>query len=74
MAASEPASLDEVARLLALLVRLQLESQTKAILELHRIGIGSTRVADLLGTSAATVRVTVNQNKPSKPQGSKAKR
>lgn len=72
MASSEPGSLDEVARLLALLVRLQVNSQTQAILELSRIGIGPSRVAELLGTSAATARVTVNQSK-SKSKATKAK-
>lgn len=63
MSAPEVASLDEVSRLLALLVRLQLGNQTQAILELNRVGIGPTRIADLLGTTAGTARVTVHQSR-----------
>lgn len=63
MTAPEPGSTDEVARLLALLVRLQVGSQAQAIAELDRLGITPARIADLLGTTAGTARVTVHQKR-----------
>jgi DNA-binding NarL/FixJ family response regulator len=54
---------EEIARLIALLIRLQLPSQTEAILELSRLGFGTTRVAQLLGTTPNTVNVTVQKAK-----------
>ena len=59
----ESGSLDEVARLLALLVRLQLGTQSTTILELNKLGFSASRIADLLGTTSATARVTINQQK-----------
>jgi hypothetical protein len=63
MTAPEPGSSDEVARLLALLIRLEIGNQAQAIVELSRLGIGPSRVADLLGTTSATARVTVHQHR-----------
>jgi predicted O-methyltransferase YrrM len=54
---------DEVAKLLTLLARLQLGNQTQTILELGRLGFSSARIAELVGTTPATARATVNQNK-----------
>jgi DNA-directed RNA polymerase specialized sigma24 family protein len=54
---------DEIVRLLAILVRRQVESQADAILELHRAGFGPSRIAELLGTTAGTVNVAVNRFK-----------
>jgi DNA-directed RNA polymerase specialized sigma24 family protein len=54
---------DEVARLLAALFRLQTDSQAEAIAELHRSGIGPSRIAELLGTSAGTVNVAIRRTK-----------
>lgn len=48
---------DELARLMALLIRLQLKSQAQAIVELGRIGFAPKRIAELLGTTANTVNV-----------------
>lgn len=55
--------LDEVARLLATLIRLQLETQADAIRELDRVGLGPTRIAQLLGTTPNTVTVTLSKAK-----------
>ena len=60
---SEPESCDEVARLLAILVRLQMPTQADAIRELARAGIGPKRIAELLGTTANTVHVTLAKAK-----------
>ena len=58
-AAMEPA--EEITRLLALHLRLALPNQTQAILELNRAGFGPTRIAELLGTSTATAKVTIQK-------------
>lgn len=50
---------EETVRLLALLVRLQLENQTEAILELGRAGFSASRIAALLGTTPDTAKVTL---------------
>lgn len=63
-------SQDEIARLLATLIRLQTENQSQAITELSKAGIGPTRIAQLLGTSAGTVNVAIQR---SKGAGKKAK-
>ena len=49
---------DEVARLLAILIRLRVPTQADAIRELGKAGIGPKRIAELLGTTANTVHVT----------------
>jgi len=54
---------DEIVRLLAIQVRLQFESQADAIRELNRAGFGPSRIADLLGTTAGTVNVTLAKSK-----------
>ena len=54
---------DEVARLLATLIRLQLPTQADAIREVARSGIGPARIADLFGTTANTVNVTLNKSR-----------
>ena len=55
--------LDEIARLLATQIRLSLPNQAQAILELNRAGLSNQRVAEFLGTSAATVKTTVAKAK-----------
>jgi len=62
---------EETVRLLATLIRLQVESQSEAILELHRSGIGTTRIAELLGTTKGTANVAIQRAK--KPTKKKAK-
>jgi DNA-binding NarL/FixJ family response regulator len=59
--------LEEVARLLAIQIRLGLPNQTQAILELNRAGFGPTRIAQLLGTSPATAKVTIQKSRKKGP-------
>jgi hypothetical protein len=65
---TETAETDEVPKLLALWVRLQVGSQAAAIVELNRVGIGPTRIAELLGTTVGTVNVTLQRSKK-RPKG-----
>ena len=67
MIAPEASSLDEIARLLALLLRQQLDNQTQLILELSRLELTPTRIAELVGTTPATVRATLNQRSSKSP-------
>ena len=62
---SDPSRDDEVARLLAIQLRLQLGSQSACITELSRAGFGPKRIADLLGTTPNTVNVTLQKAKKS---------
>lgn len=55
--------MEEVVRLLAIQLRRQTESQAEAINELHRSGFGPTRIAELLGTTANTVNVSISKQK-----------
>jgi transcriptional regulator len=64
--------LDELIRLHALEVRRRADSQVEAILELRRAGIGPTRIAELLGTTANTVNVALANAKKRKHQEAKA--
>jgi len=54
---------DEVARLLSVMIRLQLPTQADAIRELGRAGFGSKRIAELLGTTQNTANVTLAKAK-----------
>jgi DNA-binding CsgD family transcriptional regulator len=54
---------EELVRLLALQVRLQLGNQSQTIVELARAGFGAARIADLLGTTPNTVNVALNRAK-----------
>ena len=63
---TELAGTEEVVRLLAILVRRGAPSQADAILEMHRAGFGPTRIAELLGTTAGTVKMAVNRARPKK--------
>jgi len=54
---------EEQMRLLALLIRLLLPSQTAAILELNKAGFGAARIAELLGTTANTANVALQKAK-----------
>lgn len=53
--------LDDVVRLLAVLVRRGVDTQTEAIIEMSRAGLRSARIAALLGTTPNTVNVTVQR-------------
>jgi hypothetical protein len=57
---------EETVRLLAALIRMQTESQSEAILDLHRAGIGVSRIAQLLGTTKGTANVAIQRAKGSK--------
>jgi hypothetical protein len=63
---SDEKSDDEVARLLALQIRLSVGNQARAIVELSKAGIRPSRIADLLGTSPGTVNVALQRSKKSK--------
>lgn len=54
---------DEIATLLALQIRLSLNSQAEAIVEMAHAGIRQSRIADLLGTTPGTVKVTIKRAK-----------
>jgi DNA-directed RNA polymerase specialized sigma24 family protein len=55
--------IEELVRLTALQIRLQLGNQTEAIIELDRAGLGAARIAELLGTTPNTVNVALNRAK-----------
>jgi DNA-binding CsgD family transcriptional regulator len=50
--------LDEIVRLMALSIRKDMGSQTEAILAFSQAGLDPARIAELLGTTPATVRST----------------
>lgn len=54
---------EELAKLLATLIRLHLPTQAEAIRELDKVGFGPKRISELLGTSPNTVNVTLNKAK-----------
>ena len=54
---------EELVRLLALQIRLQLGNQSQAIIEMDRAGLGAGRIAELLGTTPNTVNVALNRAK-----------
>jgi DNA-directed RNA polymerase specialized sigma24 family protein len=54
---------EELVRLLAIQIRLQLGNQTEAIIELGRLGFAASRIAELLGTTSNTVNVALNRAK-----------
>jgi DNA-binding NarL/FixJ family response regulator len=53
--------LDEICRLLAIMIRKDSDTQTATILEMSRAGLKNTRIAELLGTTPNTVNVTVQK-------------
>lgn len=55
--------MDELVRLQVLALRKSHDSQSETIIELNRAGFGNARIADLLGTSPATVKVAVSREK-----------
>ncbi len=63
MAKSEHDSLDELVRLQVLLLRRQMETQAETIIELNKAGFSNARIADLLGTTSATVNVALHRVK-----------
>lgn len=71
------ATQDDIVRLLDELVRLQVHSlrkgskQVDTIRELNNAGLGPSRIADLLGTSANTVNVALAREKKRKTNRTK---
>lgn len=55
--------LEELVRLMAIDLRLRMQSQGEAIQELNKAGFGPTRIAELLGTTPNTVNVTIQKAK-----------
>lgn len=55
MPTREPKAEDEIVRILAAQLRLQLGTQAQAIVELDRAGFVTSRIAELLGTTPGTV-------------------
>ena len=55
--------LDEIVRLLTLSFRRTTEHQSEAILLLAQAGFGSTRIAELLGTTQGSVSGTIAKAK-----------
>ena len=53
--------LDEICRLLAIMIRKDSDTQAATILEMSRAGLKNTRIAELLGTTPNTVNVTVQK-------------
>lgn len=58
--------LDEIVRLLALSLRQGMENQTEAILAFDQAGLDGSRIAELVGTTPATVRATKQKAKKGK--------
>ena len=54
---------EEIVRLIATQIRLQLNNQSAAIQELNKSGFGPSRIAELLGTTPGTVNVTLAKAK-----------
>ncbi len=57
---------EELVRLIATQIRLQLNNQSVTIQELTKSGFGPTRIAELLGTTPGTVTVTLAKQKKRK--------
>lgn len=55
--------LDELVRLQVLLLRRQSETQADTIVELNKAGFSNARIADLLGTTPATVNMALHRVK-----------
>jgi hypothetical protein len=54
---------EELARLAVLLLRRSIGTQTETIAELAKVGFGTTRIAELLGTTANTVNQALIKSK-----------
>jgi DNA-directed RNA polymerase specialized sigma24 family protein len=54
---------EETNRLLATMIRMQCETQSQAILELHRVGFSAVRIGELVGTTQNTANVTIQRAK-----------
>ena len=65
--------LDELVRLQVLLLRRQSETQADTIVELKKAGFSSARIADLLGTTPATVNMALHRVKARASKATPAK-
>jgi DNA-directed RNA polymerase specialized sigma24 family protein len=54
---------EELVRLKVMEIRQRLGSQAEMIVELNKVGFGPSRIAELLGTTANTVNVTLQKAK-----------
>lgn len=55
--------LDELVRLKAVELRQTFETQAELVLALAKAGLTNSRIAEIVGTTSATVRATRNQAK-----------
>lgn len=65
--------LDEIVRLLALTLRRTTENQTEAILLLSQANLEPNRIAELVGTTADSVRATQSRAKSKAKEKGKGK-
>ena len=56
--------LDQMVRLQALQIKLAMPSQAEAIVEMNKVGIGPSRIAEIMGTTPGTVNVASQRAKP----------
>lgn len=61
--------LEQLIKLTALQVKLAVGNQTQTILELQKLGFATSRIGEVLGTTANTVNVTIQKNKKRKSRG-----
>jgi len=52
---------EELVRIQVLLLKRDAPSQSALILEMNSVGFSNTRIAELLGTTANTVNVTIHK-------------
>jgi hypothetical protein len=60
---------EEIIRLMVLRLRRTAKSQGELVIELDKAGFGQTRIAEVLGTSANAVNVTLNKAKKREAKG-----
>lgn len=65
---------EELVRLKVIELRQRLGSQAETITELNKVGFGPSRIAELLGTTANTVNVTLQKAKKRSPKTTKTAR
>lgn len=63
---------EEIARLLVIQIRRAATSQAQVVQELARSGFGPARIAQLLGTTTATVNTDLKRGKSKKPTGGRS--
>ena len=56
--------LDQMVRLQALQIKLAMPSQAEAIVEMNKVGIGPSRIAEIMGTTPGRVNVAIQRAKP----------